>query len=178
MASARPACRLIHHMKDARRSGEDLASSPLSNRLYRPQRKCEASAHWGQPDGCLRLGCAKALGQDPAESRGFLRPCPSARGKSLQQQTSWRSGQSGANPSLRPKLPDLRENTGNSRGSGLPRMAISPDSPARAGACTPRSLRSRTGNCRPSTPDSRGHDPPWKVPLFTARAQPPAARRA
>ncbi len=29
-------------------------------------------------------------GQDPAESRGFLRLCPSVRGKSLQQQTGWR----------------------------------------------------------------------------------------
>ena len=38
--------------------------------------------------------------QNPAESRGFLRACPSARGKSLQRRTRWRCVQSIANSSL------------------------------------------------------------------------------
>ncbi len=67
-----------------------LAPIPLSNHINWPRRKPAASARWSQPHGGLRLGSAKALGQDPAESRGFLRLCPSARGKSLQQQTGWR----------------------------------------------------------------------------------------
>ena len=66
------------------------ATIPVSNHDIRPQRKPAASAQRSRPHGRLRLGCARALGQYPAESRGFLRPCPSARGKSLQQQTGWR----------------------------------------------------------------------------------------
>jgi hypothetical protein len=100
VAGARPASRLIRHMEGLlalRTNG--LAPIPLPNHGNRPRRKRAASARWGQPHGCLRLGPAKALGQDPAESRGFLRLCPSARGKSLQQQTGWRWGQSLANPS-------------------------------------------------------------------------------
>jgi hypothetical protein len=47
-------------------------------------------------------------------SRATVEESPDSR-------TGWRSGQSSANPSLRPKIPDLRENTGKSRVYGLRR---------------------------------------------------------
>jgi hypothetical protein len=71
VAGAWPACRLIRHMKDARRPGEDLASSPLSNHLYRSRRIGAPSAHWSQLHGRLRLGCAKGLGQGPRNGGEF-----------------------------------------------------------------------------------------------------------
>jgi len=69
-----------------------------------------------------------------------------------------------ARTGLSPQFPELRENTGNSPGSGLPRRAISRDLSARAGAWPPVSLESGTGNFVPRSRDSRGHDLPRKVP--------------
>ena len=103
----------------------------------------------------LRLGWAKVLGQDPAESRGFLRLCASARGKSLQRQTGWRSGQSGANPSLRPNSLYFPVDQGIRADSGSPGLAIGPDSPACTRTCAPRSLEPGTGNFVPRSRDSR-----------------------
>ena len=64
--------------------------------------------------------------------------------------------------------------------TGSAGLAILPDSPPCAGACPPRSLASGTGNCVPSSPDSRGHDPPRRgpdsrgaAPLRSVRSQAP-----
>ena len=58
---------------------------------------------------------AVALPQDPAKAREFLGWSRVAGAKSLQPQTTWRCGESGANPSLEaPSSLISRENTGNS----------------------------------------------------------------
>jgi hypothetical protein len=141
-----------------------LAPFPLSNRRNRPRRRPAASPRLGQPHGGLRLGCAKVLAQRPAESRGFLRLCPSARGKSLQQQTGWRSGQSSANPSLRPNSLIYGKIQGICADLGSRGLASGPDSLACTRTCAPRSLEPGTGNFVPRSRDSPGQDAPWKVP--------------
>ena len=81
-SGGRPACRLIRHMEGllaVRRMASPPSPYPLSNHSNRPRRKRAASAWWGQPHGGLRLGCAKALGQNPAKSRELfsrLALCP------------------------------------------------------------------------------------------------------
>jgi hypothetical protein len=145
-AGAQAACDLIRHMKDARRSGEGLALIPLTNRRNRPRRKWTPVARRG-PAACgLRLGNAKALAQRPAKRRGFRR-WPAARPISLCTRRLVGGAGSPARTRLFApisliygKIQGIRTNSGS---AGL---AISPDSPARAGACTPRSLRSTTGN--------------------------------
>jgi hypothetical protein len=69
------------------------------------------------------------IGQDPANSRGFLSLGPSAGRKSLQQRTEWRCRQSIANLSLGTKSLICRESTGNLPGTGF---RVGPDSPVQA----------------------------------------------
>jgi hypothetical protein len=61
---------------------------------------------------------AVPLSQDPAKARRFLGCSLVAGAKSLQPQTTWRSGESSANPSLGAESLLNRENTGNSVVSG------------------------------------------------------------
>jgi hypothetical protein len=61
---------------------------------------------------------AVPLSQDPAKARRFLGCSLVAAAKSLQPQTTWRWGESNANPSLGAESLLSRENTGNSVDSG------------------------------------------------------------
>ena len=121
-AGAQAASDLIRHMKNARRSGEGLAPIPSTNRLYRPRRRRTAVARRRPARSRLRLGCAKALGQDPADSRGFLRPCPSARAKSLNSRLVGGAGSPARTRLSAPKSLILGKIQGNraTRGSAGP----------------------------------------------------------
>ena len=133
-----------------------LAIILLTKRFHRPRRKGTPVARRGPAPCRLRLDFAKVLGQDPAESRGFLRLWPSGRGKSLQQRTGWRSGQSSANPSLRPNSLIYGKIQGICPDSGSRGPVIGPDSLACTRTCAPGSLEPGTGNFVPRSRDWRG----------------------
>jgi len=69
---------------------------------------------------------AVLLSQDPAKAREFLGRSRGAAAKSLQPQTSWRWGESEANPSLPPESPNCRESTGNLPETGFRGRTASP----------------------------------------------------
>ena len=80
------------------RWGESRANP---NRPTWQQRQTRVAAFLGAEPAVSGSDTRGLDGQDPAESRGFLGLCPSARGKSLHLQTEWRWNQSGANSSQR-----------------------------------------------------------------------------
>ncbi len=69
----------------ARANQKRIRTAQLANRDKRGPRRI-----LGPEAAVSGSGWSRLNGQDPAESRGFLRLCPSARWKSPQQQTEWR----------------------------------------------------------------------------------------
>ena len=116
-------------------------------------------ATWWSP-----LGMRNGARPKAREIAGMFDPARAQPESSPDARTGWRSGQSSANPSLRPdslicgKIQGIRSDTGS---AGL---AIGPDSLPCTGAYAPRSLPLRTGNGVPRSTDSSGHDLPRKVP--------------
>jgi hypothetical protein len=175
---ARRSARVLLDSADGRTLGtmDGLAPSPLSNRLYRPQRKHAALPRCGQPHGRLRLGSAKALAQRPAKRRGFRRWVAlsprilGARRLVGGAGSPARTRLSTPNSLIYGKIQGIRADSGS---AGL---ATGPDSLACTRTCAPRSLEPGTGNFVPRSRDSRGLDPLRKVPdltpVFRAAATP------
>ena len=134
-----------------------------------PRRRAQ-SQHPGQPNLWPLCGGARSLGRvasarpKPREIAGIFDPARPPPENSPDSRTSWRSGQSSANPPLCPnsliygKIPGIRAD------SGAAGLAIGPDSLACTRTCAPRSLEPGTGNFVPRSRDSHSRDPLRKAP--------------
>ena len=104
------------HRNDARGSPGPCRDQGVSRQLSLILRQSEQAAEPNRPTGqqrqtptaapsrpgtrSLRFGCAKALAQNPAQSRGFGGPTRAPGAESPRRRTSWRWNQSPANSSL------------------------------------------------------------------------------
>jgi hypothetical protein len=122
---------------------------PEPNRPNRPQRRLVEFAPWAASSGGLWFGSAEAPRPKPRELAAISARSRTLGAQSPHPRTEWRCGQSGANPSLRPKSLFGREDTGKSWSGPLAGSQPSVRAQPSRLNIRPISLSSETGNfCR------------------------------